>query len=123
MSFTISEIEHKEIPSEGMSCSVKGKFYYRISETNVDGSARCYLSESDNSELKLVISDQICEQVIDDDETFGMMVGGEYAYFGLHAEVGGLVKRSANGIVLEQVSVMILSKDGEYQEFSFEKAG
>lgn len=117
----VFEIICMELPIDGMSCRVKGKFYYRISKSDASRDfANCYLAESDDiNSPKVLLSDGIGEAVIDEDETFGIMVGGEFAYFGIEAEVEGLIKETPEGPIFEIVKSMKLNKDGESQEFKF----
>jgi hypothetical protein len=117
----IAEITCLELPIDGMNCSVKGRFYYRISENGRNRDFfNCYLAESDNKDSpKIFLSDGIGDAVIDADETFGMMVGGEFAYYGVDAEIDGLVKCIPEGMAFEMVKSIRLEKDGESQEFNF----
>lgn len=120
--YAVSEIKEFKIPDEGLNCSVKGLFYYRIStiEQGDQVSPKCYLAESKSDDsLFIEFSDEIGETVISDDETFGIMVGGKFAYFSLSGIVDGIVK-SKNGILtFTRVDSLKLEKDGESQKFSF----
>jgi len=117
----ISEFLNEEFSSAGASCSVFGRFYYRISEGEIsNGTSNCYLAESDEEgSPKLFFLNDVGESVIDNDETFGMMVGGEFAYFGIYAEVTGLIKRSPDALTFEVVDELKLEKDGDIQVFKF----
>jgi hypothetical protein len=116
----VSEIINMEIPVNGKKCCVKGKFYYRLSRVDDRNFVNCYLAESnDDNSPKIFLSDDIGEAVIDADETFGMMVGGEFAYYGIEAEVDGLLKIIAEGAAFENVMNMKLRKDNEFQDFKF----
>lgn len=120
--YKVSEVESLDIPVAGLSVSLKGKFYYRIAENGKEKSdfVNCYIADSSDSDSpRLYLSNGVGEAVIDEDEIFGMMVGGEYAYFGLDAEITGLVKKTIEGLICESVKLLKLEKDGESQEFSF----
>lgn len=117
----IAEIKKIKLPIKGRLCSVIGKFYYRISDSeNTRNYSRCYLADSDDSDsIRIFLSDDIGEAVIDADETFGMMVGGEFAYYGLEAVLEGTLISSPQGLIFEKVLGLKLQKGGETQEFVF----
>ena len=120
--YKVSELENIELPDEGVECSVKGKFYYRISSNKENGSTyfNCYVTDSsDESSPKLFLADEVGEAIIDWDETFGMMVGGEYAYYDIGAELKCIVKKTSQGFVCKTVDTLKLEKDGDSQVFSF----
>ena len=120
--YTVSEIKDLEIPDKGLNCLVKGFFYYRISSTEQGDqiSPICYLAESESVDsLFIELSKEIGETVISDDETFGMMVGGEFAYFGLSGIVDGIIKSQNGVLTFTRVESLKLEKDGESQKFYF----
>ncbi len=120
--YKVLEIQHLDIPSDGMNCLVKGKFYYRIigDKNEKCNYVNCFIADTfDNDSPKLFLSDEVGETVVDKDESFGMMVGGEFAYYGMDIEVDGLIKKSLQGLVFETVKVLKLEKDGNCQEFIF----
>ena len=48
------------------------------------------------------------------------MVGGEFAYFGISAEISGIVKALPSGEkIFETVTYLELEKDGDSQVFEF----
>ena len=98
---------------------IKGYFFYIISEQAEDnGSGKCYIcSDKDNLNEKIYIPEQVGEKVINDDETFGMLVGGEYAYYGLEAEIKGNIIESHNIIKFVSVDEITLSRGNEKQSF------
>lgn len=120
--YKVSEIQYLDLPVDGVSGSLKGKFYYRIAEggENRDDFVDCYITDSSDSDSpRLYLSNEVGKAVIDKDETFGMMVGGEFAYYGLDAEINCIIRKTMKGFVCENVEYLRLEKDGESQEFSF----
>lgn len=120
--YKVSELQNIKFPKEGATCSVKGKFYYRISgdEERTPDYVNCYVADSsDINSPKLFISDKFGEAIINGDETFGMIVGGEFAYYGIDVELECLIKRASQGIICEDVKALKLEKDGDSQSFFF----
>ncbi|WP_428036072.1 hypothetical protein [Amphritea sp.] len=120
--YKVSELQNIDLPNDGLECSVKGKFYYRISDHGESGNnyVNCYVDDlSDNSSSKLFLSDEVGETVIDGDETFGMMVGGEFAYYDIDVELECVIKKTPQGLICATVEKLKLEKDGDSQVFSF----
>lgn len=120
--YKVSELQNIELPDGGAECSVKGRFYYRISGSEGNGSnyINCYVADSsDSNSPKLFLADEIGEAIIDGDETFGMMVGGEYAYYDIDAELECIVKKTPQGLICGAVGTLKLEKDGDSQVFTF----
>jgi hypothetical protein len=120
--YNVSELKNIELPDEGAECSVKGRLYYRISNNEENGSnyINCYVTDSSNANLpKLFLADEIGEAIIDRDETFGMLVGGEYAYYDIDVELKCVVKKTAQGLICKTVETLKLEKDGDSQVFAF----
>jgi hypothetical protein len=120
--YKVSELQNIELPDEGIECSVKGGFYYRISgnEKNSSDYVNCYVADSsDSNSPKLFLADEIGEAIIDGDETFGMMVGGEYAYYDVDVKLDCIVKKTRQGLICETVETLRLEKDGGSQVFTF----
>ena len=118
----ISDNQTSDLPVDGVMTSLKGKFFYRLPEDGCvkDVYANCYITEAfDIDSDRLYLSDEIGEAVIGEDETFGMMVGGEFAYWGVNAEVKCRIRKTTKGLVCENVEYLKLEKDGESQEFRF----
>lgn len=120
--YNVSELQNIDIPDDGVRCAVKGKFYYRISDNGESGSdyVNCYMNDPlDSSSSKLFLSDKVGEAIIDGDETFGMMVGGEFAYYDFDVELECVIKKASQGLICAKVEKLKLEKDGDSQVFSF----
>lgn len=117
--FDISSLEKMSIPTEGMSCRVKGRFFFQIAGSE---GRRCYLSENANSSLTIQLNEDVGEFVVGNDETFGMLVGGEFAYFDLDCVADGVLCRSENGqLSLRPVDCISLRKDELCQSFELSR--
>lgn len=104
-------------PPATLEVCVRSTFYYRISGGEL-GYGNCYLADSSSEgEDRLVLSDSVGEFVIEEDETFGMMVGGEYAYFGLEVELRGFYRSSEGGPEIDPVTSLSLRSGDLVQEF------
>ena len=120
--YKVSEIVDLDLPADGIASSLKGKFYYCITQDrkNKFDFFNCYITDaSDTESPRVYLPNDVGETVIDKDETFGMMVGGEFAYYGLNAEIYCVIKKTARGLIGESVKSLKLEKDGENQEFNF----
>jgi hypothetical protein len=121
--YKISEVENIELPNGGMECSIKGKFFYRISASSGEDKnnlTNCYITDSSSNEVsKLFLSNKYGESIIDMDETFGMMVGGEFAYYDIDAELKCMVEKVDGKLVCKELSELSLERNGERQQFSF----
>lgn len=111
--YNIIDLLKMNLPDEGVDCVVKGKFYYRIEGDDHS----CYLSDSDDMAAQIYLSNDLGELVINEDETFGMLVGGEFAYYGVEAEVTGVLKESSNNRYLDAVKCINLKSDLGEQKF------
>ena len=120
--YQVSDIGNLDLPIDGINVSLQGKLYYRIvnrKEKN-NNAVNCYITDSSEYDaLKLCLSDNVGETVVNEDETFGMMVGGEFAYCGLNAQINCVVRRTERGFVSGAVKYLKLEKDDKTQEFSF----
>lgn len=120
--YKISEIENLEISNKGLDCTVSGKFFYRIASEGEGQNdfVDCYIADSSNDRApKLFLANRYGESVIDMDETFGMMVGGEFAYFDINIVLSCVVKRFDEKLVCESLKSFTLERNGESQEFNF----
>lgn len=114
--YDVADLERIDIPVSGATCRIEGFFFYRIA----DGSfPKCYLGNApENPSLCVSLHEDIGEAVLSGDETFGMLVGGEFAYFGLACAAEGVLHRDAEcRFSLSMVSRMTLTKDGVSQDF------
>lgn len=119
---TMSDIRNLDLPIDDINVSLQGKFYYRIAnqEEKNDNSVNCYITDSsENDALELGLSDDVGQAIINEDETFGMMVGGEFAYCGLNAQINCVVRKTEQGFICGPVKYLKLEKDDKTQEFSF----
>jgi len=122
MHIPVTELIEMDIPNGGITCSVKGYFFYRIAEDIHDETIlpKCFLSNTEEeSTMYVTIPNEIGESVISEDETFGMMVGGSYAYYGLSAEVTGIIEKSANELIFRKIDKLHLTKNNLTQDFVF----
>ena len=125
---TVSEINKMEIPHEGIGCEVKGYFFYYLADDSMcPKSSPCFLSASDlESDLNYILLPKyVGENVIKMDDTFGMLVGGKYAYYGLRSIVIGVIRRQEDQVLFSNVSSLLLERGSLRQEFKMpaENAG
>jgi hypothetical protein len=107
MMMTISEILKTEIPDEGLTCEVAGSFFYYLATDGMcPQPSRCFLSSSDSdSDVHIIaLPPEVGKEAIRMDETFGMMVGGKYAYFAMPAVVSGTIRRQNGKLTFTRVS-------------------
>lgn len=118
--YTVSQVSEIVIPEGGLRCTVRGLFFYRIAHLDTESTTPpCYIADSSDSGPIIGLPQAIGETVIDDDETFGMLVGGEFAYFGVNAHLSGLVVSQGSGVKeFAEVNNLILEMDGRSQEFA-----
>jgi len=121
MLYNIFDLNKVDIPKEGISCTVKGYFSYQLSDANSNSlQPHCYISEApEDSSSFIAMSDNIGETIISDDETFGMLVGGSYAYYGIHALVEGVIERNGDNLIFSKVKSLTLEKNDLSQRFIF----
>lgn len=117
---TIAEIKEMDIPSGGLICSVKGNFFYYLAEDGLSPqSSPCFLSPSgsENDMDCALLPPEVGEHIMKMDETFGIMVGGKYAYYGLTAIVSGVACRQNGKIIFPKISNIALQSGALKQDF------
>ena len=82
-------------------------------------SSPCFLSASDlESDLNYILLPKyVGENVVRMDNTFGMLVGGKYAYYGLRSITIGLIRRQEDQVSFSNVSNLFLERGSLRQEF------
>ena len=71
------------------------------------------------SENNIILPNNITELIIDKDQSFGVLVGGEYAYYAMDAIIEGVLELKEQQLYLSKVNKITLF-DGEIsQSFVF----
>lgn len=113
--YDISSLKKINVPVSGVPCVIKGFFFYRMTDGKFP---KCYLGDApENPSAYITLEDRVGNIVLSDDETFGMLVGGEFAYFGLACIAEGVLFCNDYGFFLSMVSRIKITKDGIYQDF------
>jgi hypothetical protein len=79
-----------------------GKFCCRISDNgeNRSNSVDCYVSDSSDSNSSILfLSDEFGEAIINGDEIFGMIGGGEFACYDMDVEVECVINVASQGLI------------------------
>ena len=114
--YSVSEIDDVVIAADGLPCMVQGKFFYRIAGSHI---ALCYLAERKDSPVKIELPIAVGELVVAEDESFGMMVGGEFAYYDLECLVEGVLHReNTGGLGFRPVKSIALFRNETSQVFN-----
>jgi len=117
---TIAEIREMDIPNDGLSCEIKGYFFYYIARDELCPQlSPCFLcpTDSENGLDCVQLPSEIGELIVKADETFGMLVGGKYAYYGLSSVVSGLLYRRNESLVFLMVkNVSLESECGDLKQ-------
>lgn len=114
--YEVAYVGRLSIPEGGLACSLGGFFFYRLSNGD---SPRCYLGDTaERPGILVQLRDEIGELVLSEDETFGMLVGGEFAYSGLKCTAEGHLHRDGSrALSLTSIVKITLEKDGLFQTF------
>lgn len=92
-------------------------YFYILGGTN----EKAFLSADNNGDFVKIIllPEKIISQVIEQDDTFGVLVGGKYAYYAMQSIIKGKIIIINNQQVFNEVDELILMEDGRSQTFTF----
>jgi len=112
----VSDLASLSVPASGLQCRLQGYLFYRIVP---EEAPVCYLAEDQEvPRLLVTIPERYADFLLREDSTFGMLVGGDYAYFGMECVVEGLVcSTSAEKFRLSRVSSIRLIQDDIFRDF------
>ena len=118
MKASVNDLQANLPSYDGATCELEGQFFYRLSSDGLEQSS-CYLAPSHDSNFKILLPLSLGEHVVEADTTFGMLVGGEYAYFDVSAKVTGTIRATTDGASVDEITDFQLQKDGALQTFDF----
>ncbi|XKM14509.1 hypothetical protein RCS94_04865 [Orbaceae bacterium ac157xtp] len=80
-----------------------------------------FLSDNNTGNFKnvIILPDYIIPQIIEQDETFGVLIGGEYAYYAMEAVIKGTVVIVNGQQFFSKVDKLILTENDRSQVFMF----
>ncbi|WP_144436642.1 hypothetical protein [Lysobacter antibioticus] len=116
--YIISDLVDIVIPEGGLSCCIKGLFFCSVVANGV--APKCFIKDSLDSSMHVSLPDSAADLVLSSDETFGMMVGGKFSYFGLDCIAEGILScDTQGGLFLQGVRKIVLGKNGLSQVFAW----
>jgi hypothetical protein len=89
--------------------SVCGYFYYPCFSDAFISDSKNYL----NGNPVIFLNKNLTEKIILQDSVFGVLVGGQYAYYALFAEISGTINKASDGVFFFSDAEKILLRDVE----------